>query len=55
MKRTALFGGSFDPLTKAHLAVVEKLSERFDEVIVMPSKISPFKQDLVAVDGKIRL
>lgn len=55
MKRTALFGGSFDPLTKAHLDVIEKLSERFDEVIVMPSKISPFKQDVTAVDGAVRI
>ena len=55
MKRTALFGGSFDPLTKAHLDVIEKLSERFDEVVVMPSKISPFKQDVTAVDGAVRL
>lgn len=55
MKRTALFGGSFDPLTKAHLDVIEKLSGIFDEVIVMPSKISPFKTDVVAVDGNVRI
>ncbi|MBE5732277.1 MAG: HD domain-containing protein [Clostridiales bacterium] len=55
MKRTALFGGSFDPLTKAHLDVIEKLSAIFDEVIVMPSKISPFKTDVVAVDGCVRI
>jgi nicotinate-nucleotide adenylyltransferase len=55
MKKTALFGGSFDPLTKAHLDVIEKLSELFDEVIVMPSKISPFKTDVVALDGNTRL
>ncbi len=55
MKRTALFGGSFDPLTKAHLDVIEQISKRFDEVIVMPSKISPFKTDVVAVDGSVRI
>ncbi|MBO5223302.1 MAG: bis(5'-nucleosyl)-tetraphosphatase (symmetrical) YqeK [Clostridia bacterium] len=55
MKKTALFGGSFDPLTKAHLDVIEKLSALFDEVIVMPSKISPFKTDVVAVDGSVRI
>ncbi len=55
MKRTALFGGSFDPLTKAHLDVIEKLNGIFDEVIVMPSKISPFKTDVVAVDGNVRV
>lgn len=54
MKRTALFGGSFNPLTKAHLSVIQKLSEIFDEVIVMPSKISPFKTDVIALDGKAR-
>ncbi len=55
MKKTALFGGSFDPLTKAHLDVITKLSAQFDEVIVMPSKISPFKTDVVAVDGNVRI
>lgn len=40
---TALFGGSFNPPTLAHLSVIKGLSERFEKVIVMPAKISPFK------------
>ena len=40
---TALFGGSFNPPTLAHLSVIKGLSERFEKVIVMPTKISPFK------------
>ncbi len=38
-----IFGGSFDPVTAAHIGITERLAERFDRVIVMPCKISPFK------------
>ncbi len=41
--KTVIFGGSFDPVTTAHIDIVEHLSERFDKVIVMPCKVSPFK------------
>lgn len=40
---TALFGGSFNPPTLAHLSVIKGIVERFEKVIVMPAKISPFK------------
>ena len=42
MKR-AIFGGSFDPLTLAHYDLAIKLTEHFDEVIVVPAYVSPFK------------
>lgn len=42
-KATALYGGSFNPPTLAHLSVIEGLSKRFGKTIVMPTKISPFK------------
>lgn len=38
-----LFGGTFDPVTTAHVGIVRELAARFDKVIVMPCKISPFK------------
>ena len=43
IEKLALFGGSFDPVTNAHRDIIEKLSERFDEVVVMPTAVSPFK------------
>lgn len=47
MKR-AIFGGSFDPVHNGHRRLVESLCEAVmpDEVIVMPTGISPFKKDM---------
>lgn len=42
MKRV-IFGGSFDPITRAHCDMCEKLAKAFDEVVVVPAYISPFK------------
>jgi len=41
--KTALFGGSFDPVHNGHVDIISRLSQRFDKVIVMPTAISPFK------------
>lgn len=54
MKRV-IFGGSFDPLTKAHYDMVEKLSRDFDEVIVVPAYVSPFKIGEMELTGEERL
>ncbi len=34
MKKTAIFPGSFDPITKGHASVVKRASELFDEIII---------------------
>lgn len=34
MKRTAIYPGSFDPLTNGHLDIIRRASKLFDEVIV---------------------
>lgn len=45
MKKTAIFGGSFDPPHKGHLKIIKHLEKNFDRVIIMPAFISPFKAD----------
>lgn len=35
-RRVALYGGSFDPPTRAHQEIVSRLARDFDEVIVVP-------------------
>lgn len=46
MGYTGIFGGSFDPLHQAHIEVVESClrSGACDEIWVLPSRVSPFKQ-----------
>ncbi len=53
--RTAIFGGSFDPPTKAHYAMLGELAARFDRVYVIPTYVSPFKADGATLNGETRL
>ena len=46
--KTVIFGGSFDPVTTAHVSLVRQLSARFGRVIVMPCAVSPFKTSVSA-------
>ena len=56
MRTIALYGGSFDPPHLGHEAVVKALLhlEEIDEIIVMPTYLSPFKESSFA-DAKRRL
>lgn len=40
MKRSAVYPGSFDPVTNGHLDIIERAAQVFDEVIVAVSKNS---------------
>lgn len=46
--RRAIFGGSFDPVHNGHVSLVSELQKvlELDEIIVMPTGISPFKKDM---------
>ena len=54
MVKTVIFGGSFDPVHKGHEEIINNLADRFDEVIVVPTSVSPFKQGGSAASGKLR-
>ena len=45
--RVGLFGGSFDPPHRGHLAVAEAVREKFalDRVLLAPAAIQPLKPD----------
>lgn len=47
MRKIGIMGGSFDPCHRGHinLAIDAKLQAELDQVILMPAKIQPFKQD----------
>lgn len=57
--RTAIFGGSFNPVHNGHVNLVRETAEKaaLDRVIVMPTFISPFKKDsgVFVADGANRL
>lgn len=52
MNKTAVFGGSFDPVTKAHIDLIKKLSARYDCVTVVPCRVSPFKTGTAATPAE---
>ena len=45
--KLALFGGTFDPVTQAHISIAQHAAEtcQLDEVVFLPCWRSPFKQD----------
>lgn len=50
MKTAALFGGSFDPVHRGHIDIVEAAlcTLDVDKVIVMPAFLNPFKTNVYA-------
>ena len=51
--KVAIFGGSFDPIHKGHLEIIDRLSKMFDKVIVLPNYQNPLKSN--ATPAKKRL
>ena len=54
MTRVAVFPGSFDPMTNAHLDVAERASRLFDRLIVGVLD-NPKKRPLFDIDERVRL
>jgi pantetheine-phosphate adenylyltransferase len=52
--RTAIYPGSFDPLTNGHLDVIQRASRLFDRVIVAVAK-SESKQPLFTLEERVQL
>ena len=51
---TAIYPGSFDPITKGHIDVLKKAAKIFDKVIIAVS-INPSKKGMFSIDERIRL
>lgn len=47
MKKTAIYGGTFNPIHNGHVIALQALedSELFQEIFLMPAGFSPFKQE----------
>jgi pantetheine-phosphate adenylyltransferase len=52
--RIAVYPGSFDPVTKGHLDIIERASKVFDEVIVAVL-VNPDKKGLFDIDERVDL
>jgi pantetheine-phosphate adenylyltransferase len=52
--RTAIYPGSFDPLTNGHLDVIERAVKLFDRVIVAVAK-NESKQPMFTLDERLEL
>jgi pantetheine-phosphate adenylyltransferase len=52
--RTAIYPGSFDPLTNGHLDVIERAAKLFDRVVVAVAK-NESKQPMFSLDERLAL
>jgi pantetheine-phosphate adenylyltransferase len=53
-KRTAIYPGSFDPLTNGHLAIIQRGLKVFDRLVVAVAN-NPEKRPLFSVDERKRM
>ncbi|MCD7879141.1 MAG: pantetheine-phosphate adenylyltransferase [Candidatus Gastranaerophilales bacterium] len=52
--RTAIYPGSFDPITKGHLDVLERAANIFDKVIIVVS-VNVNKKSFIPLEDKLEL
>lgn len=52
--KIAIYPGSFDPITKGHLDILQTATEIFDKVIIAVARNSE-KQGFLSVDERVRL
>ncbi|MCI8622362.1 MAG: nicotinate (nicotinamide) nucleotide adenylyltransferase [Provencibacterium sp.] len=57
MKKIALFGGAFNPIHQGHINLALRFDVRikFDEILLIPSHISPHKDSRALISGEDRL
>jgi pantetheine-phosphate adenylyltransferase len=54
MGKTAIYPGSFDPITNGHLDLIERGLKIFDEIIVAIA-VNPIKQPLFTIEERVDL
>lgn len=52
--RLAVYAGTFDPITRGHLSVIERAERLFDRVVVVVA-VNPGKQPLFSVEERTRM
>ena len=56
MRKMGILGGSFDPVHNGHISLAKHAVEigGLDEVVMIPARIQPFKQDRIPASGEDR-
>jgi pantetheine-phosphate adenylyltransferase len=54
MGKTAIYPGSFDPITNGHLDLIERGLKIFDEIIVAIA-VNPVKQPLFTIEERVEM
>lgn len=54
-EKIAVFGGTFNPPTKAHKKIINFLSDEFKEVIVLPVFSAPWKSGLTSFEHRMNM
>ncbi|MBL7170657.1 MAG: pantetheine-phosphate adenylyltransferase [Candidatus Omnitrophica bacterium] len=54
MKKTAIYAGTFDPVTYGHIDLIERALRIFDEVIVAVAN-NPAKRPLFTIEERLKL
>lgn len=52
--KTAIYPGSFDPITKGHLDVLKRAADIFDKVIIVVS-VNTAKKSFIPLEDKLKL
>lgn len=52
--RVALYAGTFDPITRGHVSVIERAARIFDRLVVVVA-VNPAKQPLFAVEERVEM
>jgi len=53
--RTAIYPGTFDPITKGHLDIIERASKLFDKLIVTVAENKLKKDELFTVEERLEM
>jgi pantetheine-phosphate adenylyltransferase len=52
--RIAVYAGTFDPITRGHLSVIDRASRLFDRLFVLVA-VNPFKQPLFSPEERVEM